>query len=302
MTRFYKQPAYWMLAIIVAVGLGVWGFGPEPDEPTEEEVEQTVVAGTAESSPASRMTMEPEMPPNIEIVVNIPATEMALFEDGVELFRRRIAIGRGIYPTPEQESTIRRIEWNPWWYPPPSGWARNDKPTPPGPGNPLGVAKMALGDAILFHGTNKAWTVGRAASHGCMRMNNDEVEAIAWYLQRTFSDENDPKLLQTYRSNRRRTHKVRLHTPVPVRLVYRPVELRADELLFFPDHYNRYGGRRKAAIIAELMRGGIAIEQLDDDLITRLAQDWPERDTAIPVRALMRGARLPSLLSAPECS
>ena len=44
---------------------------------------------------------------------------------------------------------------------------------PPGPNNPVGVAWCALSKSgIGIHGTNQPDTIGRAASHGCMRLAN----------------------------------------------------------------------------------------------------------------------------------
>jgi lipoprotein-anchoring transpeptidase ErfK/SrfK len=44
---------------------------------------------------------------------------------------------------------------------------------PPGPNNPVGVAWCALSKpGIGIHGTNQPDTIGRAASHGCMRLAN----------------------------------------------------------------------------------------------------------------------------------
>jgi lipoprotein-anchoring transpeptidase ErfK/SrfK len=44
---------------------------------------------------------------------------------------------------------------------------------PPGPNNPVGVAWTALSKpGIGIHGTNTPGTIGRAASHGCMRLAN----------------------------------------------------------------------------------------------------------------------------------
>lgn len=47
---------------------------------------------------------------------------------------------------------------------------------PPGPNNPVGVVWCALNKAgIGIHGTNHPDTIGRAASHGCMRVANWDV-------------------------------------------------------------------------------------------------------------------------------
>jgi murein L,D-transpeptidase YcbB/YkuD len=239
---------------------------------------------------------------DVSIEVNIPATELLLSEDGVPVFRRPVAIGQGVYPTPEQESAIQRIEWNPWWYPPPDApWAKDAKPTPPGPGNPLGFVKMPLSGEILFHGTNKERSVGHAASHGCMRMYNRDIAEIAWYLQERFSEKADPALRELYRKNRSTTYRVELSTPIPVRLVYRPCVVREEQLSLYPDHYGKVWGRKKAAILTELIRAGYGVEEIDAALVEQLAKEWP-MNAPVPVVELLREKPERPTMDGLECS
>ncbi len=47
---------------------------------------------------------------------------------------------------------------------------------PPGPTNPLGLRALYLNSpGIRIHGTYKTWTIGTAASHGCMRVANSQI-------------------------------------------------------------------------------------------------------------------------------
>jgi lipoprotein-anchoring transpeptidase ErfK/SrfK len=51
---------------------------------------------------------------------------------------------------------------------------------PPGPNNPVGVLWIGLNKpGIGIHGTNNPQTIGRAASHGCMRVANWDVVRIS---------------------------------------------------------------------------------------------------------------------------
>ena len=51
---------------------------------------------------------------------------------------------------------------------------------PPGPRNPVGVAWIGLNKpGIGMHGTNQPNTIGRAASHGCMRLANWDAVRLA---------------------------------------------------------------------------------------------------------------------------
>jgi lipoprotein-anchoring transpeptidase ErfK/SrfK len=51
---------------------------------------------------------------------------------------------------------------------------------PPGPNNPVGVIWIGLNKpGIGIHGTNNPQTIGRAASHGCMRVANWDVVRLS---------------------------------------------------------------------------------------------------------------------------
>ncbi|MGH3018141.1 MAG: L,D-transpeptidase family protein [Gaiellaceae bacterium] len=92
--------------------------------------------------------------------------------DGLEPMRTfAVATGQSSYPTPLGSFEIVQMWRDPWWYPPPSPWAKGLKPIPPGPGNPLGTRWMGLSvPAVGIHGTPDAASLGYSASHGCIRM------------------------------------------------------------------------------------------------------------------------------------
>ena len=93
-----------------------------------------------------------------------------------------VAVGQDRYPTPIGEFTIRRIVWNPSWKPPPgAAWAKGKTAKGPGdPGNPMKVVKIFFHDPDYYiHGTGDVESLGSAASHGCLRMDPDEVADLA---------------------------------------------------------------------------------------------------------------------------
>ena len=93
-----------------------------------------------------------------------------------------VATGQSRYPTPLGRFSIV-VKWrNPWWYPPDSEWARDLKPVPPGPGNPLGTRWMGLSAPLVgIHGTPDAASIGYSVSHGCIRMQIPHAE---WLFER----------------------------------------------------------------------------------------------------------------------
>ena len=93
-----------------------------------------------------------------------------------------VATGMAAYPTPLGSFRVATKQRNPWWYPPPAGWAAGAKPIPPGPGNPLGTRWMGLNvGAVGIHGTPDAASIGYSASHGCIRMRIPNAE---WLFER----------------------------------------------------------------------------------------------------------------------
>jgi lipoprotein-anchoring transpeptidase ErfK/SrfK len=98
--------------------------------------------------------------------------------NGRKLVRRLgVATGQSRYPTPLGSFMVADKQYNPWWYPPSSDWAKGLKPVPPGPGNPLGTRWMGLnGGLVGIHGTPDAASIGYSASHGCIRMRIPDAE------------------------------------------------------------------------------------------------------------------------------
>jgi hypothetical protein len=116
------------------------------------------------------------------VVVMRESKRLLLFSD-VKLIREfGVATGQAAYPTPLGTYEIATMQRDPWWYPPPSPWAKNADPVPPGPGNPLGTRWMGLSAPYIgIHGTPDAASIGYSASHGCIRMRIPDAE---WLFQR----------------------------------------------------------------------------------------------------------------------
>jgi lipoprotein-anchoring transpeptidase ErfK/SrfK len=113
------------------------------------------------------------------IVVNLSQFRVRLIRNGKVVASYPIAKGQPAYPTPTGEYEINDKQVDPTWTPPDSPWAAELSSIPPGPGNPLGTRWIGTtAPAIGFHGTYADYSVGTAASHGCMRMHIPDVEAF----------------------------------------------------------------------------------------------------------------------------
>jgi hypothetical protein len=111
-------------------------------------------------------------------IVILRESRRLLFFEKEKLVRRfGIATGQSSYPTPLGDYEIVNLQRDPWWYPPPSGWAAESDPVPPGSGNPLGTRWMGISAPYVgIHGTPDAASIGYSASHGCIRMRISDAE------------------------------------------------------------------------------------------------------------------------------
>lgn len=116
---------------------------------------------------------------DLELRVNLPSYELEVLVGAEVLRTYDVTIGKPSHFTPPGDYTITRIEWNPWWHPPDSDWAAGESPAAPGPDNPMGRAKIQFDDLLYIHGTEALDHIGRPASHGCIRITNDEVLELA---------------------------------------------------------------------------------------------------------------------------
>jgi lipoprotein-anchoring transpeptidase ErfK/SrfK len=104
------------------------------------------------------------------IVVSIEDHKLALVEDGQVKKQYLVAVGKPSTPSPEGDFTIQRRVANPTYQ-------HDGKIIAPGPNNPVGTRWMGLSKAGYgIHGTNEPNSIGKSASHGCIRMGKADLE------------------------------------------------------------------------------------------------------------------------------
>ena len=121
-----------------------------------------------------------EAAPTNAIVVSLQDFRLDLYKGAELIHHFPVGVGALSFPTPPGAYYVKSKAKNPTWGNPGSAWARNMPAyIPPGPRNPLGTRALRLDrGALVIHGTPQPSTVGRRASHGCIRMKRQDVEAL----------------------------------------------------------------------------------------------------------------------------
>ncbi len=115
-----------------------------------------------------------------KLVLSLSQRKIFLYRNGELLKTYPCAVGRAGFATPKGHWRVVGKRKNPAWYNPRSPWSANMPAIiPPGPSNPLGTRAIELNaPAIRIHGTPNPSSVGRAVSHGCIRMYRNDVEEL----------------------------------------------------------------------------------------------------------------------------
>lgn len=106
------------------------------------------------------------------VLVSIPDRKLAVIEDGDVIATFPVAVGAAASPSPVGEFQIVSRVSNPTYYHP-------GTVIPSGKDNPVGTRWLGLSlKGYGIHGTNAPKSVGRAASHGCIRLRNGDMERL----------------------------------------------------------------------------------------------------------------------------
>jgi len=107
------------------------------------------------------------------LVVDKDEKKLFWMRDGEELKSYPVSIGKEGTDTPEGEFTIVNKVVNPIWY------RLNQQYPPNSPENLLGSRWMGLDvKGYGIHGTKRPGNIGKAVSHGCVRLLNKDVEEL----------------------------------------------------------------------------------------------------------------------------
>ena len=128
-----------------------------------------LVAQTAKSNDGARAPWT--------VLVSIPDRELVVLVNGIAVAGFPIAVGADDSPSPTGEFTIVSRVSNPTYY-------HEGVVIPAGKGNPVGTRWVGLSQkGYGIHGTNAPNSIGRAASHGCIRLRNRDMEKLFGMLR-----------------------------------------------------------------------------------------------------------------------
>ncbi|MBB4636852.1 lipoprotein-anchoring transpeptidase ErfK/SrfK [Longimicrobium terrae] len=182
-------------------------------------------AGTAQAPATPAPAAQPAQPAvpasNLRLEVNVAERELYVYRGDERVSTHKVAVGTSEWPTRTGEWTIGQVVWNPRWIPPTEqSWAEDREPKEPGdPDNPLGRAQLVYDAPRSIHGTNQPASLGKAASHGSIRIANSDAIALARLVMEEGGAGKDDAWYERVQANRRERMDIAIPNPIPIRVV-----------------------------------------------------------------------------------
>jgi len=132
----------------------------------------SAIPAVAQNSPGAASVRSPR-----RVLVSIAHRKLAVTESGNIIAKFDVAVGAAISPSPAGEFTIVSRVANPTYY-------HTGQVIPSGKDNPVGTRWLGLSKkGYGIHGTNAPRSIGHAASHGCIRLRNRDMERLFTMLR-----------------------------------------------------------------------------------------------------------------------
>ena len=127
-----------------------------------------VAVVTARAMAQAQQAQQPER----RLIISIPDRKLAVVENGSVVKMYSVAVGADVSPSPSGTYRVVNRLTDPTYY-------HAGKVIPAGKQNPLGSRWMGLDrKSYGIHGTNQPKSIGKAASHGCIRMAKADLEEL----------------------------------------------------------------------------------------------------------------------------
>lgn len=224
--------------------------------------------------------------PPLRLVLNVPAHRLYVYENGEQTRVYRVSVGMPGYQTPAGSYAIRSVIWNPWWHPPRSEWARDRKPEPPGETNPMGRVKLNFAPLLYIHGTVERDLLGDPASHGCVRMINEDLIELTRLVHGHLTPKLAEATLAELEASPTMTRTFNLPRSVPFEVVYQVATVRDGFLVIYPDVYERVSDY-STKVTQVLEREGVDMGRVNWDRLDPLLEKGRHTKVAISMDELL---------------
>ncbi len=180
-----------------------------PPTTAAESLAQSMTGSGATTRMLSEMRLE----------VDTKARQLHVYRGDQRIASHPVAVGSPEWPTKTGEWYVTQVVFNPEWIPPDESWAEQRERREPGdPKNPLGRAQLIYDPPRTIHGTNEPASIGKAVSHGSIRLSNEVITQLARQAMEEGGAAKDEAWFQRVQANPTQKEIVDLPQQIPIRV------------------------------------------------------------------------------------
>ncbi len=156
----------------------------------------------------------------MRVEVDLSDRKLRIFQGNRLTATHDVAVGTKEWPTPTGSWEFRRVDLNPEWNPPTDEkWAQDEEKQAPGSAdNPMGRARLVYRMPNTVHGTDDLDSLGKASSHGSIRVANEVVLQMAETLLKAGRSFEGPQWFQQMKQNRAEEYQIPLEQHIPIKV------------------------------------------------------------------------------------
>lgn len=163
-------------------------------------------------------------------------------------------------------------------------------PTPPGPGNPLGLFVVHYDESSLryLHGTNKNYLLKseyRSLSHGCVRNLNENIANLKEFICKRIVRSKD--LTWWIGSKKSMIYEMQPEDKFPVRIIYKLFDVEIDENGVYIEFYKDVYGYAKGSKYSKFDEPELFTFISTENILTEIKKEFPTKnipdDKLIPI-------------------
>lgn len=186
-----------------------------PAPPPMTPAQRAEAGRIAQAKSAGRQELQ-----DLRLVVDISERNVQVMNGDGVLATHDVAVGTEEWPTPTGDYAFHRVDLNPEWVPPKEEkWAEDETTKAPGdPENPMGRARLVYRMPNTIHGTDDLASLGKASSHGSIRVANEVVLQLAQMLLKAGGAWEGDQWFQQMAQNRTEEFQIPLEQNIPIKV------------------------------------------------------------------------------------
>ncbi len=185
-----------------------------------ERARQLALKAGAEQQRAQGRQQARQQLEKLRFEVDISDRKLRVFQGDKLTAAHDVAVGTSKWPTPTGSWEFHRVDINPEWNPPKSEeWAEEEKQQAPGAAdNPMGRARLVYRMPNTVHGTDDLISLGKASSHGSIRVANEVVIQLSEMLLKAGGSWEGQHWFQQMTQNRTEEYQIPLEQRIPIKV------------------------------------------------------------------------------------